>query len=79
MELDVELDPGSWERTFDVWFDNLFSDLRVRERIGESQSSVAWAIDQVERALDRLHAYTNTLLAELRESAASAKRILVDG
>ena len=59
-------------RAFDVWFDNIFSDWAVRERIGEAAARVAearGAVGEVRRRLvDRL------LQAESREAELVARR-----
>jgi hypothetical protein len=49
---DVEL--GHLTRVFDVWFDNIFTDLAVRERIIDAQAAVQQAIDGVHRIQARL-------------------------
>ena len=59
-------------RAFDVWFDNIFSDWAVRERIGEAAARVAearGAVGEVRRRLvDRL------LQAESREAVLVGRR-----
>lgn len=59
-------------RAFDVWFDNIFSDWAVRERIGEAAARVAearGAVGEVRRRLvDRL------LQAESKEAVLVARR-----
>ena len=59
-------------RAFDVWFDNIFSDWAVRERIGEAATRVAearGAVGEVRRRLvDRL------LQAESKEAVLVARR-----
>jgi hypothetical protein len=42
----VEL--GGLTRVFDVWFDNIFTDLAVRERIIDAQDTVQQAIEGVQ-------------------------------
>ena len=41
-------------RTFDVWFDNIFSDMAVRSRIQDAAARVGQALGQVEQALGAL-------------------------
>ncbi|MHC9291563.1 hypothetical protein ACRCUN_03805 [Mycobacterium sp. LTG2003] len=48
----VEL--SSFTRVFDVWFDNFFTDVMVRDRIIEAQENVDKAIAGVKRILDDL-------------------------
>lgn len=55
-------------RTFDVWFDNLFSDLAVRSRIKE-------AVDQVDGAAAAVTSLLNRLSARLRELASERDRL----
>ena len=48
----VEVD--GMTRTFDVFFDNIFSDLAVRSRIHDAETRVARALDAVTRVLAKL-------------------------
>jgi hypothetical protein len=64
-------------RTFDVWFDNIFSDLAVRARIEDTAHRVAQAIDQVERALGALADKGRAIEQELAELDARRERLLV--
>jgi hypothetical protein len=50
------LEIGSMTTTFDVWFDNIFSDWAVRDRIVEAGERVQVALTEVARVLDRLQA-----------------------
>jgi hypothetical protein len=45
---------GQLMRTFDVWFDNFFSDMAARSRIENAARRVAHALSQVEQALAAL-------------------------
>jgi hypothetical protein len=45
---------GSMTRTFDVFFDNIFSDMAVRSRIQEASNRVSWALQAVQQALATL-------------------------
>jgi hypothetical protein len=64
-------------RTFDVWFDNIFSDLAVRARIEDTAHRVAQAIDQVERALAALADKGRAVERELADLDARRERLLV--
>ncbi|GAS89993.1 hypothetical protein [Mycolicibacterium brisbanense] len=59
------LEISSFTRTLDVWFDNFFTDLMVRDQIIEAQQKVSQAIEGVEAVLarldDRKHERTNEL------------------
>lgn len=48
----LELD--SFTKVFDVWFDNLFTDLEVQSRIDDAQKKVANAIGGVEKLLRQM-------------------------
>ncbi|ORA31718.1 hypothetical protein [Mycobacterium aquaticum] len=48
------LEISSFTRTMDVWFDNFFTDLMVRDQIIEAQQKVDQAIEGVEAVLTRL-------------------------
>jgi chromosome segregation ATPase len=54
-------------RTFDVWFDNFFSDMAVRSRIQDAAQRVAGALTQVERALGAIEERGRDLGRELAE------------
>ncbi|HEX5772399.1 MAG TPA: hypothetical protein VFY11_15670 [Nocardioidaceae bacterium] len=54
-------------RTFDVWFDNFFSDMAVRSRIQDAGQRVAGALTQVERALGAIEERGRDLERELAE------------
>ena len=59
-------------RTFDVWFDNIFSDLAVRSRIGQATERVEQAVAAVERILAALRDKAGRLSAE--DAALDAER-----
>ena len=54
-------------RTFDVWFDNVFSDWQVRQRIEEAGERV----QQAGGAVDRVIASLQSRRAELRQRSES--------
>lgn len=54
-------------RTFDVWFDNFFSDMAVRSRIQDAAQRVAGALTQVERALGAIEERGRDLERELAD------------
>ncbi|HSJ20284.1 MAG TPA: hypothetical protein VK964_06895 [Nocardioidaceae bacterium] len=64
-------------RTFDVWFDNIFSDLAVRARIEDTARRVAQAIDHVERALGALADKGRAIEQELAELDTRREQLLV--
>ncbi|HET8559590.1 MAG TPA: hypothetical protein VFL69_03650, partial [Marmoricola sp.] len=64
-------------RTFDVWFDNIFTDLAVRRRIVEAQQKVVDARRRVGRVLDELEARRRAVGHELAALARERERLLV--
>jgi chromosome segregation ATPase len=64
-------------RTFDVWFDNIFSDLAVRARIEDTAHRVTQAIDQVERALGALAEKRRAIDWKLADLDARREQLLV--
>lgn len=56
-----------WSHTFDVWFDNIFSDMAVRSRIQDTLGRVAHTQQQVHHALTALEQKGHRLAAELAE------------
>lgn len=59
-------------RTFDVWFDNMFSDWSVRNRISEASDRVQQMIAWILQLQDQLHVKTRQVSAEL--AAAEQER-----
>jgi hypothetical protein len=64
-------------RTFDVWFDNIFSDMAVRSRIEDAARRVAQAIEQVEQALAVLAEKGRGIERELVDLDSRRERLLV--
>ncbi len=64
-------------RTFDVWFDNIFSDMAVRSRIEDARSRVGYAIGQVEQALAALGQKGRDIAAELAALDARREQLLL--
>lgn len=64
-------------RTFDVWFDNIVSDIAVRSRIRDAADRVAAAQHQVRQALTVLAAQGREIRAELAALEAERERLLL--
>ncbi|MFI2102982.1 hypothetical protein ACH436_06800 [Isoptericola sp. NPDC019693] len=64
-------------RTLDVWFDNIFTDWSVRNRIAEARDRVAAAIRAVEGVRQRLAERSAAADAELAALAARRESLLV--
>lgn len=64
-------------RTFDVWFDNIFSDMAVRSRIEDARRRVGYAIEQVEQALAALGQKGRDIAAELAALDARREQLLI--
>jgi hypothetical protein len=61
---------------FDVWFDNIFTDLAVRRRIIDAQERVAQAIDGVRRIHKQLSERSSAVRAEVAGLATARERLL---
>lgn len=72
------LEIGSMTTTFDVWFDNIFSDWAVRDRIVQAGERVEVALTEVTRVLDRLRA-RGTEIAERRGVLTTEREQLLGG
>jgi hypothetical protein len=70
----VEL--GTLTRVFDVWFDNLFTDLAVRDRIIDAQEKVVEALGGVRDIQTRLAARTQRCTDELARLQAERVEVL---
>ncbi len=64
-------------RTFDVWFDNIFSDMAVRSRIEDAARRVAQALSQVEQALSALQQKGRDIAKEMAALDARREELLV--
>lgn len=71
------VDIDSMTRTFDVFFDNIFSDMAVRSRIQQAHARVGAALSAVQRALATLEERGRGLGEELRELDARRERALL--
>ncbi|MEV7430292.1 hypothetical protein AB0N29_11810 [Nocardioides sp. NPDC092400] len=66
----------SLTRTFDVWFDNIFSDWSVRNRITEAADRVAWTLRAVADVREQLLARWRTEHAGLERLAVRREELL---
>ena len=65
MTASFDLQPGGFTRTMDIFFDNIFSDLAVRDRIDQSLNQLAYVEDQVSRIQSRLEAELDETAREM--------------
>ncbi len=72
-----ELGIDGMTRTFDVWFDNFFTDLSVRNRIAEARDRVHVARTTVGGVAARLDGRRRDVEARLSELAARRERVLL--
>lgn len=68
---------GPMMRTFDVWFDNIFTDLAVRRRIIDAQAQVADTSRRVDQVLQDLQRRARAIRAELADLEAERERLLL--
>ncbi len=64
-------------RTLDIWFDNIFTDLSVRERIAEARDRVDAARQAVGQVAARLDARARDVESRLAELTARRERLLL--
>lgn len=64
-------------RAFDVWFDNIFSDMAVRSRIEDARRRVGAAVQQVDQALAALAQKGRDVERELAELRAQREELLL--
>ncbi len=72
------LDIDSLTSTFDVWFDNIFTDWAVRERIIDAQRKVTCAVAEVATTVDRIRERRSEIAARLEE-LATERAVLLGG
>lgn len=70
------LDIDSLTSTFDVWFDNIFTDWAVRDRIIDAQGKVAHAASEVAGTLDRIRERRTAIAARLAELTTERAELL---
>ena len=70
---------GEMTRVFDVWFDNIFSDWAVRDRIREATDRARQALAAVDEALHRVSARGRDVQVRAAGLAAERERILHGG
>jgi hypothetical protein len=63
-------------RFFDVWFDNIFTDLRVRDHIRQAAERVSGSRHAVREIQARLRARATQARARLGEIEAERERLL---
>jgi hypothetical protein len=71
-----QLQIGGGTRFADVWFDNIFTDLAVADRIRQAQQNVARSLDAVQQLRSRLHARQENVRNRLGGIEAQRQRIL---
>lgn len=71
------LNLDSLTRVFDVFFDNIFTDLRVRSRIQDAEVRVGHALGQVEATMQRLSERGRQIAAEQDELARRREELLL--
>lgn len=64
-------------RTFDVWFDNIFSDMAVRSRIDDARNRVGAALQQVDQALAALAQKGRGVESELARLQSRREQLLL--
>jgi hypothetical protein len=64
-------------RAFDMWFDNIFTDLAVRDRIRDAHERVGHVLGVVESCLDDLTSRGHAIAAELEELSGRRERTLL--
>lgn len=70
------LDIDSLTSTFDVWFDNIFTDWAVRDRIIDAQGKVAHAVTEVGATLDRIRERRTAIATRLAELSSERTALL---
>jgi len=63
-------------RAFDIWFDNIFSDYQVRERIRDAAARVDGLLHAVDRVADELMRRLGGVETVLRDLEASRREVL---
>lgn len=67
----------SMTRALDIWFDNIFTDWAVRERIGQASQRVQLLLDQLGQVGQRLAGMKQEIAAGLAEAESERERLLL--
>ncbi|GAA1478367.1 hypothetical protein GCM10009623_28130 [Nocardioides aestuarii] len=67
----------SMTRALDIWFDNIFTDWAVRERIGQASQRVHALLDQVNRVGQRLATMKQEVAGGLADAESERERLLL--
>lgn len=78
MTASFDLQPGGFTRTMDIFFDNIFSDWAVRDRIGQSLDQLSYVEDQVARIQARLDLELDETKAALDELEEEWKALVAN-
>ena len=70
----LEIGATSW--TFDVWFDNIFSDWAMQSRIGDAQQSVRAVQDGLNEAIAALRTQRTRVEADTTAAGDEIERLL---
>jgi hypothetical protein len=64
-------------QVFDVFFDNIFTDMRVRSRIQDAHARVGGALQQVEWTMNRLSVRGREIATELDALVREREQVLL--
>jgi hypothetical protein len=67
---------SSATKFLDLWFNNIFTDLAVRDRIKQGQQNVAQSMHMVDAVAERLHAKSGEVQSRLTEIEAQRRDLL---
>ena len=70
---------GEMTRVFDVWFDNIFSDWAVRDRIREASERTRQALAAVDESLRRVSARGRDIQVRTAGLTSERERLLLHG
>lgn len=74
--IDAHLRLDGWEQTFDMWFDNFFSDWAVRRRIEDARAGVSQLIQRVQQVGHELAQAREQVRADLADSVEERQELL---
>lgn len=78
IEANFQLSIDGFDRFADLFFDNIFTDWAVRDRINQSQMAVARLIDQINAVLSKLEMKEEWNLQELERKKKHREQLLVE-
>ncbi len=68
----------STTRAIDFWFDNIFTDMRVRDQIRDNQDQIRSLYGKINRVIDKLEGLKSSISYQVKDSERKMDELLID-